>query len=222
MSAYPNVKFLRSAHAPGQFEVDTGAEVAVAGRSNAGKSSAINSIVQRKALAKTSKTPGATRLVNFFELEANRRLVDLPGYGFAKVPGPMRQHWGRLMEAYFAGRRSLRGTIVVMDIRHPLTDYDREMLSLATAGGRPAHVLLTKSDKLGRGAASSTLAALRRNVGPGVTAQLFSALDGRGVIEARGALQRLLAGQSVGQKEAPVGSAEPTGEHNPALGGCPG
>jgi GTP-binding protein len=116
----------------------------------------------------------------------------------------------------------LRGTIVVMDIRHPLTDYDREMLSLATAGGRPAHVLLTKSDKLGRGAASSTLAALRRNVGPGVTAQLFSALDGRGVVEARGALQRLLAGQSMGQKEAPVGSAEPTGEHNPALGGCPG
>ena len=139
MSAFPNVRFLTSAHEVRQCPPDAGVEVAVAGRSNAGKSSAINAIVQRKGLAKTSKTPGATRLINFFELEPGRRLVDLPGYGFAAVPGPMRQHWGALIEAYFRQRTSLRGVIVVMDVRHPLTEYDQIMLAFARSRLLPVH-----------------------------------------------------------------------------------
>jgi GTP-binding protein len=217
MPAYPLVKFLTSAQQPGQFAPDQGAEVAVAGRSNAGKSSAINAVTQRKGLARTSKTPGATRLVNFFELEPGRRLVDLPGYGFAAVPGEMRRHWGRLIEAYFAGRRSLRGVIVVMDIRHPLTDYDLEMLGLAQTRGVPVHLLLTKSDKLGRGAAQQALQAVRRAVGDGATVQLFSALKGQGVTEARSMLERMLRG--TWEKETPVGPSGPTGEDTPGVGG---
>jgi GTP-binding protein len=217
MPAYPRVRFLTSAQQPGQFPADHGAEVAVAGRSNAGKSSAINAITQRKGLARTSKTPGATRLVNFFELEAGRRLVDLPGYGFAAVPGEMRRHWGRLIEAYFADRSSLRGAIVVMDIRHPLTDYDLEMLGLAQARTVPVHLLLTKSDKLGRGAAQQTLHAVRKAVGDGATVQLFSALKGSGVAEARSMLERMLRGPLA--KEPPVGPSGPTGEDTPGVGG---
>jgi GTP-binding protein len=209
MSAFPNVRFLTSAHQARQFPPDSGAEVAVAGRSNAGKSSAINAIVQRKGLAKTSKTPGATRLVNFFGLEPGRRLVDLPGYGYAAVPGQMRQHWGALIEAYFSQRRCLRGAIVVMDVRHPLTAHDRTMLELAGARSVPVHLVLTKADKLGHGAGKQAATAVRRAVGPGATVQLFSALTGEGVAEARGALLRLLAAGP--EKETPVGPADPTG-----------
>ena len=143
MSSYPLVKFLTSADATRQFPADPGVEVSVAGRSNAGKSSAINAIAQRKGLARTSKTPGATRLINFFELEPGRRLVDLPGYGFAAVPGEMRRHWGQLIAGYFQQRHSLRGSVVVMDVRHPLTEIDCDMLELAAvaagAGAHPAH-----------------------------------------------------------------------------------
>ena len=181
----------------------------MAGRSNAGKSSAINAIVQRKGLAKTSKTPGATRLINFFELDPGRRLVDLPGYGFAAVPGEMRQHWGTLIQGYFRERESLRGAIVVMDIRHPLTEHDRTMLEMAAARSVPVHVVLTKADKLGRGAGGQAVAAVQKAVGAGVTVQLFSALSGEGVAEARGALLRMLASRP--QKETPVGPADPTG-----------
>jgi len=209
MSAYPQVKFLTSANRVAQLPPDVGAEVAVAGRSNAGKSSAINAIVQRKGLAKTSKTPGATRLINFFELEPGRRLVDLPGYGFAAVPGPMRQHWGTLIEGYFKGRESLRGAIVVMDVRHPLTEHDQTMLELASSRAVPVHILLTKADKLGRGAGMQTVAAVQKAVGPGTTVQLLSALTGTGITEARGALLRLLARRP--EKETPVGPADPTG-----------
>jgi len=209
MSAFPHVRFLTSAHQVRQFPPDAGAEVAVAGRSNAGKSSAINAIVQRKGLAKTSKTPGATRLVNFFELDAGRRLVDLPGYGFAAVPGPMREHWGTLIEGYFQRRQCLRGVIVVMDVRHPLTEHDRSMLELAGTRSVPVHVVLTKADKLGRGAGKQAMLAVQRAVGPAVSVQLFSGLTGEGVTEARGALLRLLAGRP--QKETPVGPADPTG-----------
>jgi GTP-binding protein len=209
MSAFPHVRFLTSAHLVPQLPPDVGAEVAVAGRSNAGKSSAINAIVQRKGLAKTSKTPGATRLINFFELEAGRRLVDLPGYGFAAVPGPMRQHWGKLIEGYFKVRASLRGAIVVMDVRHPLTEHDRTMLELAVGQSVPVHVVLTKADKLGRGAGMKIRADVQKAVGPDVTVQLFSALNGDGVAEARGALLRMLAARP--QKETPVGPADPTG-----------
>jgi len=192
-----------------QFPPDAGAEVAVAGRSNAGKSSAINAIVQRKGLAKTSKTPGATRLINFFELEPGRRLVDLPGYGFAAVPGPMRQHWGTLIEGYFKGRESLRGAIVVMDVRHPMTEHDQTMLALAASRSVPVHIVLTKADKLGRGAGLQAVAAVQKAVGPGTTVQLLSALTGTGVAEARGALLRLLARRP--EKETPAGPADPTG-----------
>jgi GTP-binding protein len=209
MSAFPQVRFLTSSHLVRQFPPDVGAEVAVAGRSNAGKSSAINAIVQRKGLAKTSKTPGATRLINFFELEPGRRLVDLPGYGFAAVPGAMRQHWGTLIEGYFRERECLRGAIVVMDVRHPLTDHDQTMLELAGARSVPVHIVLTKGDKLGRGAGRQAMAAVQKAVGPSVTVQVFSALTGDGVAEARGALLRLLASRP--QKETPVGPADPTG-----------
>jgi len=209
MSAFPSVRFLTSAHQIRQLPPDVGEEVAVAGRSNAGKSSAINAIVQRKGLAKTSKTPGATRLINFFELEAGRRLVDLPGYGYAAVPGQMRQHWGTLIEGYFKGRRSLRGAIVVMDVRHPLTEHDRTMLELAVAQSVPVHIVLTKADKLGRGAGMKIRADVQKAAGPDVTVQLFSALNGDGVAEARGALLRMLAARP--QKETPVGPADPTG-----------
>jgi len=209
MPAFPQVRFLTSAHELRQLPPDAGAEVAVAGRSNAGKSSAINAVVQRKGLAKTSKTPGATRLINFFELDPGRRLVDLPGYGFAAVPGQMREHWGTLIEGYFRRRQCLRGVIVVMDVRHPLTEHDRSMLDLAGARSVPVHVVLTKADKLGRGAGRQALVAVQRAVGPSVSVQLFSAITGDGVTEARGALLRLLAGRP--EKETPVGPAGPTG-----------
>jgi GTP-binding protein len=194
-----------------------GVEVSVAGRSNAGKSSAINAITGRKGLAKTSKTPGATRLINFFELEPGRRLVDLPGYGFAAVSKDMRRHWGELISGYFERRRSLRGAIVVMDVRHPLTGNDCDMLGLASSRDVPLHVLLTKADKLGRGAAKQTLASVRREAGEGVTVQLFSAMTGEGVDEARRALERMLKGHP--KKETPVGPADPTGEGKPGVGG---
>jgi GTP-binding protein len=217
MSAYPHVRFLKSANRREQFVPDFGAEVAVAGRSNAGKSTAINALTQRRSLAKTSKRPGATRLINFFELEPERRLVDLPGYGYAAVAGEMRRHWGELVDAYFASRRSLRGVIVVMDIRHPLTPHDQDMLGLAGSRGVPVHVLLAKADKLSRGATQQAAAGVRRAVGPGVSVQAFSAMSGAGVVEARGRLDAWLAGREAPvvrppQKETPAGPAEPTGE----------
>jgi GTP-binding protein len=219
MAAYPQDRFLTSANKLGQLPPDTGAEVAVAGRSNAGKSSAINAITQRKGLARTSKSPGATRLLNFFELDSGRRLVDLPGYGYAKVSGDMRAHWGTLLTGYFEGRKSLQGTIVVMDVRHPLTEHDRSMLELASSRGLPVHILLTKADKLGRGAGSNALQAVRRQLprGGSVTAQLFSALVGDGVQEARGALEKLLRGQQI--KETPAGPTDPAGANKPGIGG---
>jgi GTP-binding protein len=204
MSAYPEAAFLASAHRPAQFLPDEGAEVAFAGRSNSGKSSAINAIVGRKGLARTSKTPGRTQLVNFFSLGGNRRITDLPGYGYARVPESVRRHWDRLMDAYFRTRRSLAGLFLVMDVRHPLTDFDRHLLAWAGAAGCPVHILLTKADKLSRGRGIATLQAVRRELGPGVSLQLFSALKGTGIDEAREALDVLLGTNvSAGQKEAP-------------------
>jgi len=221
MSAYPNVRFLTSANAVEQLPADDGVEIAVAGRSNAGKSSAINAITQRKGLARTSKTPGATRLINFFELDRGRRLVDLPGYGFAGVSGRMREHWGELIEGYFAKRRSLRGVVVVMDIRHPLTEHDLGMLALVRGHQVPSHVLLTKADKLGRNAARQALAEVRRRAAAleSVTVQLFSAHAGDGVAEARAALERLLDGRPVGRKETPAESSDSAGAKQPGIGG---
>jgi GTP-binding protein len=219
MAAYTNVRFLTSANRLGQLPPDAGAEVAFAGRSNAGKSSAINAITQRKGLARTSKSPGATRLLNFFELEAGRRLVDLPGYGFARVSGDMREHWGALLQGYFAQRASLRGTMVVMDVRHPWTAQDQDMLALAASRGLPVHILLTKADKLGRGAAANALHAVRRHLSRDgtVTVQLFSAHAGSGVVEARATLERLLDARR--KKETPAGPADPAGANEPGIGG---
>jgi len=188
MPSYGNATYLTSASRPGQFVADEGREVAFAGRSNAGKSSAINAITGRKGLARTSKTPGRTQLVNFFSLGPDRRLVDLPGYGFAKVPEAMRRGWRHLMEAYFAERSSLAGLVVVMDCRRPMMEGDRQMLAWARQAGCPAHVLLTKADKLSRGKAAAALQAARRELGTDVSVQLFSALKGSGVEDAREAL----------------------------------
>ncbi len=195
MSQYPNAKFVTSANAPGQFLPDTGAEVAVAGRSNAGKSSAINVIVNRRQFARISKTPGRTRLVNFFELRDEERLVDLPGYGYAKVAESMQDHWGDLLQIYFETRKSLRGLFLIVDIRRQLKDYDRQMLTFAESVSLPTHVLLTKSDKLKRGQAATALLQVRKELGDTATVQLFSALKKSGAEEARETLARFLIAQ---------------------------
>ena len=192
MASFSNAKFVTSAHQPRQFMPDTGIEVAFAGRSNAGKSSAINCITNRKNLARTSKTPGRTQLINFFDVEYGKRLVDLPGYGYAKVSDRMRKHWRELMNAYFAQRKSLGGLILVMDVRRPLTDFDLQMLEWAQAVDRPVHILLTKADKLKRGPAQSTLLSVKRELGKGASAQLFSATKKTGEEEARIVLAKFL------------------------------
>lgn len=196
MSQFPDAKFILSANAPGQFLPDTGREVAVAGRSNAGKSSAINVIVNRRQFARTSKTPGRTQLVNFFELREGQRLVDLPGYGFARVADSVRQHWGRLLESYFEQRQSLSGLLLVVDIRRQLREFDRQMLSFAESVEVPVHILLTKADKLKRGKAAAAALAVARELEGSASAQLFSALNRQGVDEAREVLDRFLGTDS--------------------------
>ncbi len=202
MSAYPIAEFLTSANKPSQFVPDQGAEVAFAGRSNAGKSSAINVILGRRGLARTSKTPGRTQLVNFFSVGEGVRVTDLPGYGYARVPDAVRDHWGKLMATYFRERQSLAGLFIVMDVRRPLTDFDLGMLGWAAEAGCPVHILLTKADKLSRGAGAAALLSVRRALGEGATVQLFSALKGTGVEEARKILDSFLAGPA-GDPETP-------------------
>ena len=192
MSQYPDAQFLKSADAPAQFPPDVGIEVAVAGRSNAGKSSAINTIVNRRQFARTSKTPGRTQLINFFSLREGRRLVDLPGYGYARVPDEKRDHWRALLEHYFAHRASLRGLILVVDVRRRLTDFDRQMLEFSAFVELPGHILLTKADKLKRGQASRALSEVRRDAGDQAGVQLFSATSRQGVDEAREVLEKFL------------------------------
>ncbi len=203
MSAYPIAEFLTSANKPSQFVPDLGAEVAFAGRSNAGKSSAINAILGRRGLARTSKTPGRTQLVNFFSVGEGVRVTDLPGYGYARVPEEVRAHWGKLMDSYFRQRQSLSGLFIVMDVRRPLTDFDQGMLGWAAEAGCPVHILLTKADKLSRGAGSAALHSVRRALGEAATVQLFSALKGTGVEEARKILDTFLAAS-----DEPVGDPE--------------
>jgi GTP-binding protein len=166
---------------------DIGFEVAFAGRSNAGKSSAINCLTRQKQLARASKTPGRTQLINFFQLDADRRLVDLPGYGYAKVPEAMKLAWQRHLGHYLRERYCLRGLIMLMDIRHPLMPYDRNMLSWAQERTLPIHILLTKADKLARGPAMSTLQNVRRDLkklGIDASIQLFSAVNRTGIEDA--------------------------------------
>ena len=197
---YRKATFLTSAARLPQCPPDEGWEVAFAGRSNAGKSSAINSLTGNKKLAKTSKTPGRTQLMNFFELSGNQRLVDLPGYGFAKVPQAVKKEWTKQLEHYLERRRSLRGLILLMDVRHPLQPFDQQMLSWGTAATMPVHILLTKSDKLKRGPAKSTLlqvrAGLERYDGL-ASAQLFSALKHEGHDELRETLDLWLTDTTV-------------------------
>ena len=162
MTSYSASRFIKSANKPRDFPADTGREIAFAGRSNAGKSSAINAIVGRQGLARTSKTPGRTQLINFFSLGDHRRLVDLPGYGFAKVPAAVKAHWERLVEAYFRDRESLAGVILVVDIRRGIGELDRQMLDWAMDCACPAHVLLTKADKLKRGQVARALQSAER------------------------------------------------------------
>ena len=193
MSRFHEPRFLISVAAPAQFPPDVGAEVAFVGRSNSGKSSAINAIAQRRGLARTSKTPGRTRLLNFFELAPERRLVDLPGYGFAKVPERVRQHWLQLMGHYFNVRESLVGLILIVDSRRGLGAQDAGMLEWVLARDRFAHVLLTKTDKLNRRDAQRVLRETTAACSDtSVTAQLFSAHEKEGLEEARQVMDRWL------------------------------
>lgn len=189
--------FLKSAATLAQCPADVGAEVAFCGRSNAGKSSALNLLTDQKKLARTSKTPGRTQLINFFSLTEDLRLVDLPGYGYAKVPPKIKEAWQRNLDDYLRSRESLRGLVLVMDIRHPLKDFDLMMLSWCAGASLPAHILLTKADKLKRGPQQSTLLQTRKAVGEGVTVQTFSSLQGLGKVE----LSRQLSHWMIGTPE---------------------
>jgi len=185
-SRYRAVHFLNSVNAFPQLPPDTGREVAFAGRSNAGKSSALNVLTGQRQLARVSKTPGRTQLLNFFTVDPERYLVDLPGYGFARVPDAIRRHWQALLERYLRERAALRGLLLLMDIRHPLTTMDRQLLEMCAHRRLPVHILLTKADKLSRGAAQTALRHLQATLRaeyPLASAQLFSALSGLGVAE---------------------------------------
>lgn len=180
--------FQQSAEKLDQLPPDSVCEVAFAGRSNAGKSSALNALTGRRRLAHVSKTPGRTRLINFFTVESGSYLVDLPGYGYAQVPGDMRRHWARLLTGYLNERRQICGLVVVMDARHPMTPLDRQLLDWFAATGKPVHVLLTKADKLSRSQAGAQLqkvqATLRKEFA-GCSVQLFSSSNKLGVEDAQ-------------------------------------
>ena len=184
-------QYMLAAHNPGQLPADGGYEVAFAGRSNAGKSSALNAICQQNALARVSKTPGRTQQLVFFDIPptTDRYLVDLPGYGYAKVPKDLQAHWQAFLDRYFSTRQALKGLVVVMDIRHPLKEYDRQMLGYAVSRGLPAHAILTKADKLGRGAQGNAMLAVRKDMqaeyGDTASVLLFSGESKQGVDEAR-------------------------------------
>ena len=193
---FRNVSFLLSAARLNQLPPDSGAEVAFAGRSNAGKSSALNAITGISGLARTSKTPGRTQQINLFVLDETRRLVDLPGYGYAKVPEAVKQQWGQTLSRYLETRGCLQGLILLMDIRHPLKEFDRQLLEWSRTRAMPVHVLLTKADKLKRGPALAVLETVRRELvqsGAQASIQLFSALRQTGVEEARDQLRRWLS-----------------------------
>jgi GTP-binding protein len=198
-------QFVLAAHRIGQLPPDRGAEVAFAGRSNAGKSSALNALTGHRGLARTSKTPGRTQQMVAFSLPPlargegqeplEARLIDLPGYGYAKVPEALREHWKLEIDAYLHRRHSLRGVVLIADIRHPLKEFDRMMLAFCAAQELACHVLLTKADKLSRNQAAQALAALRKTFaaeGFAASAQAFSSAAPSGVEEARAAVMELL------------------------------
>ncbi len=185
-SIYQNAKFLLSVAKLSQLPPDTGTEVAIIGRSNAGKSSVLNQLTQNKSLARVSKTPGRTQHINLFALDDNRRLADLPGYGFAKVPIAMKEHWQKTLDSYLRTRECLRGLILVMDIRHPLKDIDQQILTWGSACSIPVHILLNKADKLTSGAGKRTFFEVQKHLAlyeNTITLQTFSAIKGVGIKE---------------------------------------
>lgn len=196
VNPFNQAQFLLSCAGLEQLPRDEQPEVAFAGRSNAGKSSALNALCTHKQLARVSKTPGRTQLINLFEIPGIGRFADLPGYGYAEVPAAMRRGWGKLIGSYVEVRTNLRGVVLIMDIRHPLTDFDTQLLSWAEASGRPCHILLTKADKLGYGAAKNQMlkvrAALAEDYAQPPSLQLFSSVSRLGMEEAQAEILRLM------------------------------
>lgn len=181
---YHQTYFLTSASTVAQCPPDNVLEAAFIGRSNAGKSSALNVLTGQRKLARTSKTPGRTQLLNFFQITDDKYLVDLPGFGYAKVPLKVKIRWQRQLEKYLQERQSLQGLILLMDIRHPFKDFDRMIIDWANKSEMPLHILLTKSDKLKKGAARTVLLTVEKHLahyGELVSAQLFSSLNKEGV-----------------------------------------
>ncbi len=210
MNILRKAEFVISAKNMHQLPPAIGTEIAFAGRSNAGKSSAINTLTEQHRLAYVSKTPGRTQLINFFRVADNRYLVDLPGYGYAEVPLALKEDWQAVLAAYLATRTSLAGLILIMDIRHPLSVLDRQLLDWFWPTGKAVHVLLTKADKFSRNQAKLTLAGVQRVLTqdyPGHTIQLFSSLKKQGVEEAQALLLewlRLTTDENDGQKKPPA------------------
>lgn len=181
---YTRVTFLKSAAQLSQLPDDLGYEVAFVGRSNAGKSSALNTLTQNKRMARTSKTPGRTQLINLFSFDESRRLVDLPGYGYAKVSESVQRKWKQLLSDYLRSRQSLQGLIIIMDCRHPLTPLDVTLIEFAVNRDLKLHVLLTKADKLSRNQLKATQMKLQKDLSSfpiEITVQAFSALKKEGV-----------------------------------------
>ncbi|MBM7456208.1 GTP-binding protein [Oceanisphaera litoralis] len=192
---FNTARFITSAPDINQMPADSGIEIAFAGRSNAGKSSALNTITQHKSLARTSKTPGRTQLINVFELSEGKRLIDLPGYGYAKVPEEMKLKWQQALSVYLQQRESLRGLVVLMDIRHPLKDIDQQLLQWASESQLPVLALLTKCDKLKPGPRKSEVLKVREAVtlfGGDIRVESFSSLKGLGLDRAREILSEWL------------------------------
>ena len=204
MPLFQNATFYISAHHLRDLPPPAGVEVAFAGRSNAGKSSALNTLANHNRLAYVSKQPGRTQLINFFSLGKDQFLVDLPGYGYAKVPAHLREHWQMTLSNYLSQRSTLHGLVLVMDCRHPLTPLDRQMLDWFCPSGRPVHVLLTKSDKLSRNAANQTLLAVKKELQSlwgNCTIQLFSSLKKQGVEEAEKVIGAWLNDQLISDED---------------------
>lgn len=201
--SFRKAQFLISAPSLNQCPEDNGCEVAFAGRSNAGKSSAINALTNNAKLARTSKTPGRTQLLNFFSLSEHCRLVDLPGYGFAKVSKALKKEWDQHLAEYLQQRQSLKGLVLLMDIRHPLQEYDWQMIRWACQSQMPVHLLLTKADKFNHGPAKAILMKVQRELNEAgfwnnISIQTFSSLKKTGLDELESVLQAWLAvGQDI-------------------------
>lgn len=196
MSPYQKAYFLLSVADIKQLPPDEGIEVAIVGRSNAGKSSILNKITHNKNLARVSKTPGRTQLINIFVIDKERRLADLPGYGYAKVPLAAKQKWQKLVDSYIAKRNALKGLILVMDIRHPLKELDLQLLAYCEHSQLPVHILLNKADKLSKQSVQKTLRevqAILTHYHNSVTLQSFSALKGTGIKELNSLLNQWYA-----------------------------